>query len=163
MVNQIDKARAMNTKENTTASEKEEHLQFTSFYLHETLCGIDINQVQEINADLSITKVPLAPEYVMGIKNLRGQIVTVINQSLKIGYAPSAIGKTSRIIIVNSADEYIGLLADKINDVVTAPKSAISESPSNIKGAQGRFFNGVLKSSGRELMAILNLKEVLAI
>lgn len=146
----------------TTNPEKEDLLQYTSFYLHDTLCGIDIYQVQEINADLAITKVPLAPDYVMGIKNLRGQIVTVINQSLKIGYAPSSIGKNSRIIIVNSADEYIGLLADKISDVITAPRSAISEPPSNIKGAQGRFFSGVLKSKGRELMAILNLDEVLA-
>ncbi|MFW5906468.1 MAG: chemotaxis protein CheW, partial [Desulfobia sp.] len=118
----------------TDTPEKEEYLQFTSFYLHDTLCGIDISQVQEINADLDITRVPLAPEYVMGIKNLRGQIVTVINQSLKIGYAPSEIGKNSRIIIVNSDEEYVGLLADRLNDVITAPRSDISAPPSNIKG-----------------------------
>lgn len=153
----------MDNNQITVAPEKEEHLQFTSFYLHDTLCGIDISQVQEINADLDITRVPLAPEYVMGIKNLRGQIVTVINQSLKIGYSPSELGKDSRIIIVNSGEEYVGLLADRINDVITAPGSEISEPPSNIKGAQGNFFSGVLKSKGRELMAILNLNEVLAI
>lgn len=147
----------------TVASEQEEHLQFSSFYLHDTLCGIDISQVQEINADLDITRVPLAPEYVMGIKNLRGQIVTVINQSLKIGYSPSELGKDSKIIIVNSGEEYVGLLADRINDIITATGSEISEPPSNVKGAQGNFFSGVLKSKGKELMAILNLNEVLAI
>ncbi|MFO7762010.1 MAG: chemotaxis protein CheW [Thermodesulfobacteriota bacterium] len=143
--------------------DKEDQLHFTSFYLHDTLCGIDISRIQEVNTDLAITKVPLAPEYVIGIKNLRGQIVTIIDQSLKIGYGPSKIKKSSRIIIINSEDEYIGLLADKINDIVTAPKSAISEPPSNIKGVQGKFFTGVLRNKDKELMAILNLDEVLAI
>ena len=108
-------------------------LQLSLFYLDDTLCGININQVQEINEDLTITKVPLSPDYVMGIMNLRGQIITVINLAMKIGLSPSTITPVSRVVIVSSNGEYIGLLVDKIADVITIPKNKIAESPANIK------------------------------
>ena len=70
------------TQSKTVSVDQEEQLQFSSFYLDDTLCGINIDQVQEINENLQITKVPTAPEYVTGIMNLRGQIVTIINLSI---------------------------------------------------------------------------------
>ena len=86
----------------TEKSDQNDLLQFSSFYLDGTLCGINIAQVQEINDDLNLTKVPLSPEYVMGIMNLRGQIVTIINLSMKIGFVPSEIGPKSRVVITSS-------------------------------------------------------------
>jgi len=138
-----------------------EQAQFSSFYLDDTLCGINIAKVQEINEDLNITKVPLSPDYVVGIMNLRGQIVTVINQSMKIGLNPSVIDKESRVVIVNSRGENIGLLVDKVTEVVTASISAIAEPPPNIKGVQGKFFEGVFQTKDNDLMALLNVEEVL--
>jgi purine-binding chemotaxis protein CheW len=54
-------------------------MELATFYVGDSLCGMDILKVQEINKLLEMTKVPLAPEYVKGILNLRGQIVTVID------------------------------------------------------------------------------------
>ena len=139
----------------------EEQLQFSSFYLKGTLCGINIVHVQEINEDLTITKVPLSPDYVMGIMNLRGQIITVINLAMKIGLSPSEITAESRVVIVISKGEYIGLLVDQVADVVTILKSEVAGSPANIKGAQGKFFEGLLQIETHELMALLNMQTVL--
>ena len=141
--------------------DQEELLQFSSFYLDDTLCGINIKQVQEINDDLNITKVPLSPEYVMGIMNLRGQIVTIINLGMKIGLVPSAIGPKSRVVITSSKGEHIGLLVDKVTEVITISQQQIASSPANIKGAQGKFFEGVMHTSDNELMALLDLEIVL--
>jgi purine-binding chemotaxis protein CheW len=141
--------------------DQDDLLQFSSFYLDDTLCGINIKQVQEINDDLNITKVPLSPEYVMGIMNLRGQIVTIINLGMKIGLVPSPIGPKSRVVITSSKGENIGLLVDKVTEVITISQSQIANSPANIKGAQGKFFEGVLHTSANELMALLNLEIVL--
>ena len=142
--------------------EHNEMIQLSGFYIGDTLCGVDINLIQEINDDLSITKVPLAPDYVLGIKNLRGQIVTIIDQSRKFGFEPSEIGKKSRIIIVESLGEHIGLLVDRVTEVVAADKKAIAEPPSNIRGVQGKYFTGVFQTAQKELLAILDVEAVMS-
>ncbi|MBT3226582.1 MAG: purine-binding chemotaxis protein CheW [Deltaproteobacteria bacterium] len=145
----------------TEKSDQNDLLQFSSFYLDGTLCGINIAQVQEINDDLNLTKVPLSPEYVMGIMNLRGQIVTIINLSMKIGFVPSEIGPKSRVVITSSKGEFIGLLVDQVTEVITVSHQQIANPPANIKGAQGKFFEGVFHTSNNELMALLNVEVVL--
>jgi purine-binding chemotaxis protein CheW len=143
------------------AQEKTGALQMSCFYVGSALCGIDINLIQEMNKQMEMTKVPQAPSYVLGIMNLRGRIVTIIDLGLKLGLAPSKTTETSRIIIVNSRDENIGLLVDRITDVVTAKWEDVEPTPSNIKGVKGRYFQGVLKSS-KDLIAVLDVGEVLA-
>ena len=145
----------------TIFADQEEQLQFSSFYLDDTLCGINIEQVQEINELLQITKVPTAPDYVSGIMNLRGQIVTIINLSKKIGLTPSIIGSQSRVVITRSRGEFIGFLIDKVAEVVKTPKNKIAKSPANIKGAQGKFFKGIFHTDENELMALLDIGVVL--
>lgn len=139
-----------------------EPIQVSCFTLDETNCGIDISQVQEINDDLTITPVPLAPDYVLGIMNLRGRIVTVIDLSRKLGFRKSEIHRASRIIIVRWQNEYTGLLVDKVTEILAIDRREIGEPPSNIKGMQGKFFRGVVKKSGKELLAILDLEAILA-
>ena len=139
-----------------------ETIQLSCFYLEDTLCGLDINIVQEINQDLQITKVPMSSDYVVGIMNLRGQIVTVIDQCRKIGFKPSTITDESRVIIVNSQKEHIGLLVDRVTEVLTTPVKEITDPPSNIKGVQGRFFKGVVHTKNNEILALLDVEAVLA-
>ncbi len=139
-----------------------EFIQLACFYLGDTLCGLDISIVQEINQDLQITHVPLSPDYVVGIMNLRGQIVTVVDQSRKIGFEASSITDESRIIIVTSLNEHIGLLVDKVTDVLTASVKDIADPPSNIKGVQGKFFKGVVHTANNEILALLDVEAVLA-
>lgn len=148
-------------KEQSVDQSSEEQLQYSTFYLEDTLCAINIEHVQEINEELNITKVPLSPEYVMGIMNLRGQIVTIINLSMKIGLSPSKITSQSRIMIVSSKGEQIGLLVDKVSEVVTTSKNDISPPPANIQGVQGEFFEGILNTDNHELIALLNVNTVL--
>jgi len=144
-----------------TASSHDESVQISTFYLGDTLCGIDIDLVQEINGDLAFTPVPLADGSVLGIMNLRGQIVTVIDQGMKIGFPPFKKTSDSRVIIVRSDNEHIGVVVDKVKEVVTVPRSAISKPPSNIKGTQGKFFSGVIQTEKHELLALLDIDEIL--
>jgi len=143
------------------AKEKTGALQMSCFFVGSALCGIDINVIQEMNKQMEMTKVPQAPSYVLGIMNLRGRIVTIIDLGRKLGLSPSKTTETSRIIIVNSRDENIGLLVDRVTDVVTAKWEDVEPTPSNIKGVKGKYFQGVLKSS-KDLIAVLDVEEVLA-
>jgi purine-binding chemotaxis protein CheW len=133
----------------------------STFYLEDILFGIDILRVQEIIKVLDITKVYHAPDYIVGIINLRGKIVTIIDLGGKIDFSLSKINEESRIMIVDKDNEYVGLLVDRVSDVINAKRNKMMPSPLNIKGAQGRFFEGVYKSSSH-LITILNVDEVLS-
>ncbi|NLW81927.1 MAG: chemotaxis protein CheW, partial [Desulfovibrionales bacterium] len=62
-------------------------VQLACFFIGSALCGIDINAIQEMNRQLEMTRVPQAPAYVLGIMNLRGRIVTIIDLGRKLGLA----------------------------------------------------------------------------
>ena len=144
----------------TTIEASSEDLEFSTFYVGGALCGINILNIQEINKHFEITKVPQASDYVEGILNLRGRIVTIIDLGKKLGLDPVNKDKDNRNIIVNSEDEHIGLLVDGISDVATAKQEDIEPAPSNIGGVKGKFFQGVLKTE-KQLIGILDIDEVL--
>ena len=131
-----------------------------TFYVGEALCGIDILKVQEINKQMEVTHVPQAPEYVSGVLNLRGRIVTIVDLGKKIGLSSSHLSDESRNIIVNSQDEYIGLLVDRVADVVPARWDQVEAPPANIDGVQAKFFKGVFKTEN-SLIGILDIEGVL--
>jgi purine-binding chemotaxis protein CheW len=135
-------------------------VELTTFFVGDALCGMDILNVQEINKHMEMTKVPQAPDCVMGILNLRGQIVTIIDLGKRLGLCSTELDHNSRNIIVNSSGEYIGLNVQRISDVVQADWETVEPPPANIGGVQGKFFEGVYKTENR-LIGILNVEEVL--
>ncbi|MDL1962873.1 MAG: chemotaxis protein CheW [Deltaproteobacteria bacterium] len=144
----------------TNAESNKKTVDLATFYIGEALCGMDILRIQEINKHLKMTKVPQAQEYVTGILNLRGEIVTVIDFGIKLGLSSTRISEKTRNIIVNSKDEHVGLLVDSIADVVQADSDKIEPAPANIGGVKGKYFEGVFKTE-KSLIGILNVEEVL--
>jgi len=135
-------------------------IELATFYVGRALCGMDILKVQEINKLMEMTKVPQAPDYMVGILNLRGQIVTIIDLGQKLGLGNVELSNESRNIIVNTPGEHVGLLVSSISDVIMADPDKIEPAPANMNGIQGTFFTGVYKTENR-LIGILNIKEVL--
>ena len=137
-------------------------VELATFYVRNALCGMDILKVQEINKIMQMTKVPQAPEYVLGILNLRGQIVTIIDLGKKLGLGSTDISQDTRNIIVNSSGGHVGLLVRQISDVVAADMEKKERPPANMGGIQGEFFTGVFKTD-TELIGILDVDKVLGI
>lgn len=135
----------------------DDKIEIATFYVGEALCGIDILNIQEINKQIEVTVVPQSPDYVKGVLNLRGRIVTVIDLGEKIGLSPITSGKDNRNVIVDSHDEHIGLLVDKISDVMMADTTKIESPPANIGGIQGKYFSGVFKTDN-SLVGILDIE-----
>ena len=144
----------------TANTVKNSNMELATFYVGRALCGIDILNIQEINKHFDVTTVPQAPEYVKGILNLRGRIVTIIDLGKKLGLSEIEESKNNRNIIVRSGEEHIGLMVDSISDVVTADPNLIEHSPSNLNGVKGKYFKGVLKTESK-LIGILDIQEVL--
>lgn len=137
-------------------------LEFATFYIGEMLVGVNIQQVQEINRQLDVTAVPHAAECVRGVVNLRGEVVTVVDLRMVLGLGVAQITAQSRNVIVKSQGEQVGLLVDRIADVVTASASDIEPPPANVRGVDGRFFKGVFSQDG-QLLVILDTSETLAV
>jgi len=148
--------------ENKAASTSKNIVELATFYVGDALCGMDILKVQEINKLMQMTKVPQAPEYVLGILNLRGQIVTIIDLGKKLGLGETDISQDPRNIIVNSSGGHVGLLVRKISDVVSADMEKQEAAPANMRGIQGEYFTGVYKTD-TNLIGILNVEKVLSI
>ncbi len=135
-------------------------MELAIFYIENVVCGIDILKIQEINKFFELTPVPQAPEYVKGVLNLRGRIVTIIDLGQKLGFSETETSDTSRNIIVNSKGEHIGLLVAQIRDVIQVDWEKVETPPVNISGVQESFFKGVFKADDY-LIGILDVDEVL--
>ena len=123
-------------------------------------CGIPITQIQEINKHIDMTPVHHAPAYVRGVINLRGQIVTVVDLRVKFGLPPLELDEDRCIVVVRWSEESIGLLADRIHDIVVAEATDILDPPANIRGVTGAFFSGIYPMA-QGLVAFLRLPELL--
>ena len=123
------------------------------------LLGIDIRHVQEINRQLEVTRVPHSPAEVRGVINLRGDVATVIDLRRLLELPPTEVTRESRNLIVNLEGESIGLLVDRISDILTIHEDQIEPSPANVRGIDGRLLTGVhaLKSS---IVVLLDIEEV---
>jgi len=135
-------------------------IELISFRIGETLCGIPIHDVQEINPVSRITAVPQAPEYIRGMINLRGQIVTILDAGEKLGLGKTEKSRENRIVIVKGKEEPVGLLVSAMGDVVTTQRARIEPTPANIGTIQAAFFDGILNMEGT-VIGILNLEKTL--
>ncbi len=150
---------ASETVSSDTLAEAE--TEYVTFCVADTLLGVDICQVEEINRLVDLTTVPHAPKYVRGVINLRGDVVTVVDLRTILGLPPTETIQQSRTVVVGSKDEKIGLLVDRIGDVVKARDSQIDAPPANLGGMDGRLCKGVYKSD-TELLVTLDVEAVLA-
>jgi purine-binding chemotaxis protein CheW len=133
-----------------------------SCFVGNTLCGVDTEPVQEIVKVGHITPVHHAPAYVVGIMNLRGRVVTVIDLGLKLELGATALTPDSRILIVSWLGEALGLLIDTVLGVVPVDRTEMKPPPENVRGVQSAMVEGVCRVDDR-LMALLDLRSVLAV
>ena len=134
--------------------------QFATFYVGHMLLGIDIGCVQEINRQLESTQVPHAPKYVCGVINLRGEVATVIDLGTILGMPPAKTTRSTRNLIVHHQGEAIGLLVDRISDILTLEEDQINPPPANVGGVDGRLMNGVCTLES-EIVVLLDVDQVL--
>ncbi len=135
--------------------------QFATFYVGHMLLGVDIRVVQEINRQNEITQVPHAPEYVRGVINLRGDVATVIDLRAVLGLPRATASRERRNLIVHSGGEAIGLLVDRISDILTLRTDEISPAPANVDDLDGRFIAGV-HTLPNGIVVLLDIEKVLA-
>lgn len=143
-----------------TAVNSDEVLQWVTYKLGEETYGINVMQVQEVLRHTEIAPVPGAPDYVLGIINLRGNVVTVIDTRSRFGLPSSDISDNTRIVIIESDDQVVGILVDSVAEVVYLRSSEIDSAPNVGTEESAKFIQGVSNRDG-ELLILVDLNKLL--
>ena len=133
--------------------------QFSTFYVAGRLYGIDVMQVQEVTKSLPMTPVPLSPNYVYGLINLRGQIATAIGLR-ELFEIEEPAGEEEMNIVCRMEDLLISVVVDRIGDVMIVENACFESAPNTIPANIRRFMKGVYKISG-DLLSVIDIEKVI--
>jgi len=143
------------------ADSNDEVVQWVTFRLEGETYGINVMQVQEVLRYTEIAPVPGAPDYVLGIINLRGNVVTVIDTRSRFGLPPNEITDNSRIVIIEAEKQVVGILVDSVAEVVYLRSSEIDSAPNIGTEESAKFIQGV-SNHDNELLILVDLNKLLS-
>ncbi len=135
-------------------------IQLVTFRLQDETYGINVMHVQEVLRVTEIAPVPGAPDYVLGIINLRGNVVTVIDTRLRFGLPSNELTDSSRIVIIESEKQVVGILVDAVAEVVELTESQIDAAPNVGNEENSRYIQGIA-TMGDILLIVVDLHKLL--
>ena len=136
-------------------------LQWVTFRLDNETYGINVMQVQEVLRYTEIAPVPGAPTYVLGIINLRGNVVTVIDTRERFGLTTAEITDNTRIVIIEADEQVVGILVDAVAEVVYLRQSEIETAPNVDNDESAKFIQGVCHKND-ELLILVELEKMMS-
>jgi purine-binding chemotaxis protein CheW len=134
--------------------------QYATFFVDGLFFGVEVLQVQEVLRYQEMTRVPLAPEVVEGLINLRGQIVTAVDMRRRLHLKPRPDDQTPMNTVVRTAGGAVSLLVDEIGDVVEVDAATFEQPPDNVDPAALELLRGVYKLKDRLLLILDTEKTV---
>jgi purine-binding chemotaxis protein CheW len=133
---------------------------FLTFTLDGSVYGIPILFVTEIIGIQNITRVPETPDYLKGIINLRGKIIPLIDVRLKFGKEAQEYSERTCIIVIDVNGFVVGLIVDRVDDVLTIEQDDIAVVPENSLGFENRYIEGIGKT-GESVVLLLSAEKLL--
>lgn len=140
--------------------------QYLTFNIGHEHYGLELSQTREIIEYSGITEVPLMPNFLRGVINLRGEVVPVIDLAVRLGRKPIAVQKRTCIIVVelenNDQNHVLGLLADAVSEVIEMDDENIEDAPSFGANIRADFVQGIAKRDD-EFIVLLDANSALSI
>ena len=136
-------------------------LHIVGFQVGRETYGVPITSLHEIVRVPEITAVPDAPDYLEGVINLRGKIVSVMDLRKRFGEKQAAAKRTNRILVVEHAGRLAGLIVDSASEVLKIPADAVEAPPAVFQEGGLNCVTGLGKVSGR-LIVLLDMSKLLA-
>jgi purine-binding chemotaxis protein CheW len=128
--------------------------QLATFSVDGYLFGVEVAAVQEVIRYQPMTRVPLAPAALVGLINLRGQVITAVDLRRRLGFGDRAAGELPMDVIVRTRDGLVSLLVDRIGDVVDVVEEAFEEPPETLLGSARELIRGAYKLDGALLLLL---------
>jgi purine-binding chemotaxis protein CheW len=133
---------------------------YLTFFLAGEEYGVEILKVQEIIGRMPITSVPLTSKYIRGVINLRGNIHPIMDLKVKFGMDQTQITDETGIIVIKTASMMMGILVDKVSEVVTIASGDIEDTPSFGADVNPEYLLGIGKTGGKIRM-LLDINKVI--
>jgi len=134
--------------------------QLVTFTLDGVEFGLDIDRVQEITHRTDLTPVPGSPSFILGVLNLRGLIIPVIDSRIRFHLAPQEPTSKTRIIVLKLASGPTGLQVDSVAEVVRLEDHSIRETPPLVAGIRAEYLAGMV-TVGTRLITLIHLEKLL--
>jgi purine-binding chemotaxis protein CheW len=133
--------------------------QFSTFTIDNKLYGINVKMVQEITKAMPITPVPLAPYYIHGLINLRGQIATAVGLRELFKLKPAEAGQSKINVVCKTEGLLLSLIVDDVGDVLELEESQFESTPDTVSSHVNQFMNGVYKLPNN-LLSIIDIQKL---
>ncbi len=134
--------------------------QLCTFFLQDLYFGVEVEKVQEVIRYQEMTRIPLAPDVIAGLINLRGQIVTAIDLRRQLELTARLAGQLPMNVVVRRDDGPISLLVDEIGDVVEVEEELFESPPDTLETRRRDFIRGVYKLKDKLLLLLDTEKAV---
>lgn len=138
-----------------------QQMQCVTFTLEDETYGINVMQVQEVLREIEVAPVPGAPHYVIGIINLRGNVVSVIDARTRFGLPSRESTDLTRIIVIEVQQHIIGILVDSVAEVIDIKRSEIETAPNVGTEETSKYIDGVV-SRDDKLYILVDLNKLLS-
>ena len=137
----------------------EDIMQLVGFIVGEEEYAIPILSIQEIIKPIDYTRVPTTPEFVLGVFNLRGNVIPLIDLRKKFSLRSKSVDGDTRYIVLKDGDNIAGFVIDKLTEAIRIKKSQIEETPETMTKRDGYIY-GIGKTS-KGILTILNVEALL--
>lgn len=145
----------------TSAEVQDQVLQWVTFHLGDETYGINVLEVREVLRISDITPVPGVPDFVLGIINLRGNVVTVLDTRQRFGLETKTHDELTRIVIIETGDQVVGLLVDSVAEVVYLRSSEIEPAPNVGAEETSKYIHGV-HSRDSDLLILIDVEKLIS-
>ncbi|MBU0632099.1 chemotaxis protein CheW [bacterium] len=142
-----------------TVSQLEDAVQLVGFIIGDEEYSVPILNIQEIIKPIPWTRVPQTPDYVLGVFNLRGSVIPLIDLRLKFGLRTKKHTDETRFIVMKEGNEVAGFVIDRLTEALRIRKSDIGPAPDTLQEDES-MIDGVGKQSDR-IITILKVKKLL--
>ena len=131
-----------------------------TFRIHEQEFGVDILAVREIRGWTPPTVVPHASSYILGVINLRGVVLPIIDLAARLGLPATEISTRHAVIVVHTGGQLAGLLVDGVSDILSFSTASVQPTPDVVADSSQSFVPSVLMMDGR-MISLISLEGIL--
>lgn len=129
-------------------------LQICTFQVGPLHCGVDLEHVQEITGFHELTPIPLAPDCVLGLLNLRGRVITVVDLHRRLAVDAVTDIRESKNLLVHSGDNVLSLRIDELDEVLVVERRSLVKPPRTLSARVRDYVRAVLETENQLILVL---------
>lgn len=123
--------------------------------------GVEVQQVKSIERLLPITPIPRTLPFILGVINLRDEILPVLDLGERLGFSSAEATEETRIVVAHVGGVQVGLVVDAVRDVLGFDEARIEDAPTLVGGIKAEYLGGITRV-GEQIYVLLNLAKILS-